>query len=111
MFVIWSIHFFYRGGDNPAIEIWDMTHIPFVEKILYDLETINDKVSVEGLVWVRDRLFSCGLHGFIVEHDLCTRKMKVRRKYIVLASKILCGIIIFYRKNTWPLLDLCGTYL
>ncbi|CAG7652969.1 unnamed protein product [Allacma fusca] len=76
----------FRGGDTPAIEIWDMSHTPFLEKVLYDLESINDKVSVESLVWIHDRLFSCGLHGFVVEHDLVTRKMK--RQYMATSGPV-----------------------
>ena len=70
--------FVFRGGETPAIEIWNVVRAPFLQKILYELENNDDKPSVESLIWIKDRLFSCGLHGFIVEHDLNTRKIKVR---------------------------------
>jgi hypothetical protein len=63
-----------------VIEIWNVTHQPFLEKCLLDLERIEGKPSVESLIWVKDRLFSCGLHGFVVEHDTCSGKIKVRER-------------------------------
>jgi len=33
--------------------------------------------SVESLCWVDNRLFSCGLHGFLLEYDLNKLKVKV----------------------------------
>jgi len=66
-----------RGGNVGAIELWDVTHQPYLEKVLLDVEQIDGKASVESLIWVAGRLFSCGLHGFVVEHNVFTGKMKV----------------------------------
>ncbi len=67
----------YRGGRIGAIEIWDVNYQPFLERVILELETIDDKPSVESVIWSNDRLFSCGLHGFVVEHDIRSGKLLV----------------------------------
>lgn len=54
-----------------------MNHQPFLERVIPELETIDGKPSVESVVWAKDRLFSCGLHGFVIEHDVRTGKLMV----------------------------------
>jgi hypothetical protein len=48
-----------------------------MEKVLTNLEKVDDQPSVESMVWAKNRLYSGGLHGFIIEHDLGRRVMKV----------------------------------
>lgn len=49
-----------------------------MERTLIDLEKVDGQASVESMVWSNNRLFSCGLHGFLLEHDMLTLKIKVR---------------------------------
>lgn len=77
------------------IEIWDVAHQPYLEKVILDLETIEDKPSVESMMWVGDRLFSCGLHGFVVEHDPSSGRIKVSPFYTV-TFKLSSSTIINY---------------
>ena len=43
---------------------------------------------MEGLAWAGDRLFSCGLHGQLVEYDLVTRQE--RQRYSVTSGPAWC---------------------
>ncbi|CAL8070237.1 unnamed protein product [Orchesella dallaii] len=78
----------YRGGDFGSIELWDVAHQPCMVKQLIDLELIDGKPSVESLVWAQGRLFSGGLHGFIVEHDL--RSGKIKNKTAATSGPVWC---------------------
>lgn len=66
-----------RGGSYGSIELWDVAHQPCLVNEILDLELIDGKPSVESIVWIKGRLFSAGLHGFVVEHDLSSLKIKV----------------------------------
>jgi len=56
-------------SDN-RIEIWNIEHTPHIEKIIPG--TVEDSIegSIEALAWSKGRLFSTGLHGYIIEYDL-----------------------------------------
>ncbi|XP_045463554.1 U3 small nucleolar RNA-associated protein 4 homolog [Harmonia axyridis] len=56
---------------NASIEIWNVKDAPFIEKVL---AFNSENYSIEDLGWFQDRLFSVGLHGFILEYDIvkCT---------------------------------------
>ncbi|XP_064106148.1 U3 small nucleolar RNA-associated protein 4 homolog [Macrobrachium nipponense] len=58
-----------------SIEIWNCKHKPFMQLVL---PASDEEASVEGLAWCNDRLFSVGLHGYVLEYDLslCTVKSK-----------------------------------
>ncbi|KAK4308157.1 hypothetical protein Pmani_020125 [Petrolisthes manimaculis] len=51
-----------------SIEIWNCQDKPFLQKVLPG----GEESSVEGVAWCGERLFSAGLQGFILEHDLVT---------------------------------------
>lgn len=57
-----------------SIEIWNCKHRPFMQLVL----PADSEASIEGLSWCDGRLFSVGLHGFVLEHDLslCTVKSR-----------------------------------
>ncbi|KAK8374495.1 hypothetical protein O3P69_011772 [Scylla paramamosain] len=57
-----------------SIEIWNCKSRPFMQLVL---PGDNDS-SVEALVWCRGRLFSAGLHGFLLEHNLASREVTLR---------------------------------
>jgi hypothetical protein len=40
--------------------------------------------SVEGLAWYKNRLFSCGTHGHVVEYDLEQEKIKASELFVLL---------------------------
>ncbi|KFB35930.1 AGAP006092-PA-like protein [Anopheles sinensis] len=53
--------------DDGTIEIWNLSHAPFLEKTI----TGGDGVSIEGLAWGGSgRLFSVSLAGSLIEWDL-----------------------------------------
>ncbi|CAL4191113.1 unnamed protein product, partial [Meganyctiphanes norvegica] len=55
-----------------SIEIWNCSYRPY----LYHVIGGNEESSVEALIWCHGRLFSAGLHGFILEYDLGTLQAK-----------------------------------
>lgn len=59
--------------SNNMIEIWNLSECPIIERIIPG----KSNSSVESLVWCNTRLFSTGLHGFIVEYNFSTLKHKV----------------------------------
>lgn len=61
---------------DASIEIWNITNAPFIEKII---PTIISNESIEGLKWYKNRLFSVGLHSFLVEYDLFKLTIKNTR--------------------------------
>ncbi len=68
-----------EGGD---IEVWDVLQACAVLRRRF---YADEETSVESLAFARPkRLFSCGLHGLVVEHDLDS--LSTRRKYAVSAS-------------------------
>jgi len=56
-----------------SIEIWNCSYKPY----LYHVIGGDEESSVEALVWCNRRLFSAGLHGFILEYDLSTLQPKL----------------------------------
>ncbi|XP_055374307.1 U3 small nucleolar RNA-associated protein 4 homolog [Condylostylus longicornis] len=60
-------------GDS-SIEIWDVTHVPVLEKTI--VSEVNNNYSIEDLSWFGNRLFSGDLAGKIIEYDLKTLKRK-----------------------------------
>ncbi|XP_045118529.1 U3 small nucleolar RNA-associated protein 4 homolog [Portunus trituberculatus] len=59
---------------NGDIEIWNCWSRPFMQLFL---PGDNDS-SVEAMVWCQGRLFSAGLHGFLLEHNLASREVTLR---------------------------------
>lgn len=70
-------------SDN-SIEIWNMTHSPHIEKLIPG----STEGSIEALVWSKGRLFSTGLHGFVVEYDLIALSPKA--SYAVTSGSAWC---------------------
>ncbi|XP_044750340.1 U3 small nucleolar RNA-associated protein 4 homolog [Coccinella septempunctata] len=68
-----------------SIEIWNVKHSPFIEKTL---ASNTENYSIDELAWFHDRLFSIGLHGFIIEYDLF--KCTILRKSIVTGEAAYC---------------------
>ncbi|XP_015588039.1 U3 small nucleolar RNA-associated protein 4 homolog [Cephus cinctus] len=58
-------------NDN-SIEIWNVENAPFVERTIVG----HPEGSVEAVLWVDLRLFSTGLHGMVMEHDLTSLGVK-----------------------------------
>lgn len=52
---------------DASLELWNITNAPFIERII---PSSIENYSIESLAWYNKRLFSVGLHGFIVEYDL-----------------------------------------
>ncbi|XP_055531936.1 U3 small nucleolar RNA-associated protein 4 homolog [Wyeomyia smithii] len=70
--------------DDGTIEIWNISAAPFMEKSLPGYE----KVSVEGLCWVGERLFSVGLAGSLIEWDL--RLMTMKNTFLLTGDAAWC---------------------
>lgn len=67
--------FVFIRSDN-RIEIWNIEHTPHIEKIIPGSVEDSIEGSIEALVWSKGRLFSTGLHGYIVEYDLVSLSPK-----------------------------------
>ncbi|EAA11688.4 AGAP006092-PA [Anopheles gambiae str. PEST] len=52
--------------DDGTIEVWNMAYAPFLEKTIPG----GEGVSIEGLAWAGQRLFSVSLAGTLIEWDL-----------------------------------------
>lgn len=61
----------YRA--NYAIEIWNLNHAPFIERTF---PTSANNTSIEDIAWHDDKLFTVGLHGFLIGYDLRTLSKK-----------------------------------
>ncbi|EFX86991.1 hypothetical protein DAPPUDRAFT_97204 [Daphnia pulex] len=70
-------------SDN-SIEIWNLEHSPHIEKLIPG----SPEGSIEALVWSKGRLFSTGLHGFVVEYDLVALSPKA--SYAVTSGSAWC---------------------
>jgi len=70
-------------SDN-SLEIWSISSTPFLQKCIPGL----DEGSIEGISWYKDRLFTCGLHGFVIEHDL--DKLQDKSRHAVTARSAWC---------------------
>ena len=68
-----------------------MEHTPHIERQIPG--SINGG-SVEALVWSKGRLFSTGIHGFILEYDLVALSLK--GSYPVTSG---CGWCLAVNKN------------
>lgn len=77
-----SLNHIFRS-DN-SIEIWNLEHTPHLEKLFPG----GTEASIEALVWSKGRLFSTGLHGFIVEYDLVALSPKA--SYAVTSGSAWC---------------------
>jgi len=55
--------------SDSTVEIWSTKHTLVLQRIIHP-EPHIDSVSVESLAWGGDKLYSCGLHGQVVEYDL-----------------------------------------
>ncbi|KRT78993.1 WD40 domain-containing protein, partial [Oryctes borbonicus] len=58
--------------SDSCIEIWNLKHAPYVEKIIPRVSGYN----VQGVIWSNNRLFACTLEGFLHEYDLATLTVK-----------------------------------
>ena len=61
-----------------------MEHTPHIEKLIPG----SSEGSIEALVWSNGKLFSTGLHGFIVEYDLIALSPKA--SYAVTSGSAWC---------------------
>lgn len=69
---------------DSSIEIWDMTHFPFLLKFI---PAVKDG-SVEALGWVKDRLLTTGLGGALVEWNL--EEMCIRNTILLTGYAAWC---------------------
>ena len=60
--------------SDSTIEVWRTRHTPVFLYCLFP--PAESEVSVESVAWAGERLFSCGLHGQVVEYDLVTRQVR-----------------------------------
>ena len=78
-----------RATSASVIELWNMRNenYPFLEHVLYDND--DSPSLLEAVAWGKNhRLFSCGLDGFLNEHDLMNNTIK--RKYSVRSGAAWC---------------------
>ncbi len=61
-----------------------MEHSPHIEKVIPG----STEGSIEALVWSKGKLFSTGLHGFVVQYDLITLSPKA--SYAVTSGSAWC---------------------
>ena len=61
-----------------------MEHSPHIAKLIPG----STEGSVEALVWSKGKLFSTGLHGFVVEYDLIALSPKA--SYAVTSGSAWC---------------------
>jgi len=55
--------------SDSTVEIWSTKHTLVLHRTIHP-EPHTDSVSVESLAWGGDKLYSCGLHGQVVQYDL-----------------------------------------
>lgn len=70
-------------ADN-SIEIWNHVGNPILERWIPG----NSESSVEALAWAGERLFSTGLHGLVLEHDL--QSLSTRNQFAVTSGPAWC---------------------
>ncbi|XP_011497017.1 PREDICTED: cirhin [Ceratosolen solmsi marchali] len=58
-------------NDN-SLEIWNISNAPFIE-LTFGGQTDH---SIEAVLWIGSRLFSCGLSAMIIEYDLTAMNIK-----------------------------------
>uniref|UniRef100_A0A182P0Z3 Anaphase-promoting complex subunit 4-like WD40 domain-containing protein n=1 Tax=Anopheles epiroticus TaxID=199890 RepID=A0A182P0Z3_9DIPT len=71
--------------DDGTIEIWNMANAPFLEKTIPG----GEGVSIEGLAWAGQRLFSVSLAGTLVEWDL-GKMPRVKQSILVTGNAAWC---------------------
>ncbi|XP_023334563.1 U3 small nucleolar RNA-associated protein 4 homolog, partial [Eurytemora carolleeae] len=70
--------------SDSSVEVWSVSYTPYLQKTIHG----TPEGSVESLCWVDNRLFSCGLHGFLLEYDL--NKLKVKAEHTVTSGPAWC---------------------
>ena len=73
--------------SDSTVEIWSTKHTLVLQRTIHP-EPHTDSVSVESLAWGGDRLYSCGLHGQVVEYDL--QKLCEARRHAVTSGPAWC---------------------
>ena len=85
LFIIIIYRFIFpKFRSDNSIEIWNVEHTPHIERQIPG----SAEGSVEAVVWSKGKLFSTGLHGFIVEYDLVTLSPKA--SYAVTSGSAWC---------------------
>ncbi|XP_058065033.1 U3 small nucleolar RNA-associated protein 4 homolog [Anopheles bellator] len=75
--------------DDGTIEIWNMAHAPFLEKTVVG----GAGLSIEGLAWAGERLFSVSLAGTLIEWDMRTGDgghPRVKQSLLVTGNSAWC---------------------
>jgi len=70
-------------SDN-SIEIWDVEHTPVFLKFIPPIP----EVQIESVGWFEDRLFACGLHGYLYEIDY--HQLDIKEKLAVTSGPAWC---------------------
>jgi len=73
--------------SDSTVEVWSTKHTLVMQRIIHP-EPHTESVSVESLAWGGDRLYSCGLHGQVVEYDL--EKLCEARRHAVTSGPAWC---------------------
>lgn len=71
----------FLSRSDGSLEIWDISYAAFLEKCIPG----DGKLSIEGIGWAGDRLFSAGLNGEVVEWDLTALRRKASQRVTGLA--------------------------
>jgi len=69
---------------DSSIEIWDVYNLPVLKTFIPPLPD----VQVEQVAWFDQRLFGCGLNGFLYEFDY--QQLKVKASYAVTSGPAWC---------------------
>lgn len=79
------MYYYLIFRSDASIEIWNLNDCLFIERTIpANLENF----SIEGLCWFGDRLFSVGIHGFLVEYNL--QELSIRNKWMVTGESAMC---------------------
>jgi U3 small nucleolar RNA-associated protein 4 len=70
--------------SDSSVELWSVSYTPYLQKSIPG----TPEASIESLCWFENRLFSCGLHGFVIEYDLI--KLKVKAEHTVTSGPAWC---------------------
>ena len=97
-YVLFSLKFVFSSSHSllavaradSSVEVWSTRHTPVLQFVIQPPAASED-VSVESLAWAGGRLFSCGLHGQVVEYDLDTRREA--RRYPVTSGPAWCTAV------------------
>jgi len=73
--------------SDSTVEVWSTKHTLVLQRIIHP-EPHTESVSVESLAWGGDRLYSCGLHGQVVEYDL--ERLCEARRHAVTSGPAWC---------------------